>query len=153
MNYIIRKANREDVKVLDALLTKLIQDERNYDNNINENFVVNNYYEKIIDDSNKCFLVAETNNNGIIGFLYGYIQDNGNVCINNVAKLDALFVLDEYRNLGIAKNLIAEFKLWVTSNNTSYIEVTVLNSNVKAYNLYENIGFKNVKSTMIIEIN
>ena len=66
--------------MLNKLLTDLINDERKYDDNINENFIVSSFYENIYTDKNKC-LLAVKNNNNIIGYLYGY------VCENNVANV------------------------------------------------------------------
>lgn len=148
----IRKAVIQDAKVLDNLLTMLIQDEKNYDNNINENFVVNNFYKTKINQDKICMFVAESNNQ-IIGYIYGYILDNDAVCLNIGSKLDALYIIEEYRNLGIGKRLLEEFKKWSKDNNATYIEVNVLTKNINAYNLYKRANFKEVKTTLSFEIN
>lgn len=54
----IRKANYNDVKILNEFLTLLIRDERQYDLGIDENFVVTNMYENYIEDPNKLIIVA-----------------------------------------------------------------------------------------------
>ena len=91
MNYNIRKANINDAKRLNKLLTSLIRDEKKYDSNINEEFKVKSFYEYIIDKENNYLLVAEASNN-IIGYLYGKIIDDGNTVIDKVAKIDALYI-------------------------------------------------------------
>ena len=106
---IIRKASLEDVKTLNWLLTLLIRDEKKYDNNINENFTVTNMYENYIYDENKIILVA-IEEGKIAGYIYGYIIEPDAILNNKIAKLDALYILEEYRNKGIASNLINEFK-------------------------------------------
>lgn len=58
---IIRRATIKDVKELNNLLTLLIRDEKQYDENINEEFVVTNMYENYIEDTTRCILVAEDN--------------------------------------------------------------------------------------------
>ena len=70
---IIRKANYDDVKILNKFLTLLIRDERQYDQGIDENFIVTNMYENYIEDSNKLLIVAEENKQ-VVGYLYGIIK-------------------------------------------------------------------------------
>lgn len=52
MNIKIGKASLEEARTLDYFLTKLIQDEKQYDDNIDGSFVVNSYYEYIIPNEN-----------------------------------------------------------------------------------------------------
>ena len=70
---VIRKADYNDVKILNNFLTLLIKDERQYDLGINENFVVTNMYENYIEDPNKLIIVA-TENNEVVGYLYGILE-------------------------------------------------------------------------------
>lgn len=94
MNYIIEEANEEDRLYCNKLLTKLIKDEKQYDDNIDENYEVTSYYEKIINDNN--ILLVAKHSNKIVGYLYGYIKDD-KVSINPTSVLDALYVEEEYR--------------------------------------------------------
>ena len=59
----------------DELLTKLIQDERQYDSYINENFIVKDYFKNIIKDKNNILLCYEENEN-IVGYTYFKYQNN-----------------------------------------------------------------------------
>ncbi len=79
-------------------------------------------------------------------------MNNGNACLNKISKLEAIYVKDKYRNNGIATSLIEEFKLWSSNHGIKYIEVQVLNDNVKALNLYTQEGFNKFKSTLITTI-
>ena len=54
----ICKAKMEDTKVLDALLTQLIQDERQYDTSIDPSFVVSNFYKHYIEDKERLILCS-----------------------------------------------------------------------------------------------
>ena len=148
----IRKAQMEDTPRLNFLLTLLIRDEKQYDESINENFVVTNMYENFVNDSKRILLVAEEDDK-IIGYLYGYIIDGDEVETENMAKLDALFVEENYRRLGAAENLIDYFKVWVINHNISKMVVNVCSANYKAKNLYQKKGFKTAKETMALEIN
>lgn len=137
---IIRKAKMEDAKELNLLLTLLIRDEKQYDKNINEEFVVTNMYENYMEDKNKCILVAEEKQE-IVGYLYGFIKENDvTICLQE-ARLDALYVKEEYRRRKIANALILEFKKWVNNYNIKIIEVNVWSKNEKAKNLYAKHNF------------
>ena len=78
-----------------------------------------------------------------------YIE-NINDYINKspVAKLDALYVLKEYRNMNIATKLIEDFKLWCQKNNIAYINVTVWSENIIAKKLYMKHGFVSKKEEL-----
>lgn len=148
---IIRKAGYDDVKILNKFLTLLIRDERQYDLGINENFIVTNMYENYIEDSNKLIIVAEENNE-IVGYLYGIIKPNDDTYKYIIAKLDALYIDNNYRNKGIATSLIEHFKKWSVSKNAHKIEVNVWSNNIKAKRLYEKIKFKTTSETLTIEL-
>ncbi len=147
---IIRKANYDDVKILNQFLTLLIKDERQYDLGINENFVVTNMYENYIEDSNKLLIVAEEKNQ-VVGYLYGIIKPNDDTYQYIVAKLDALYVDLNYRNQGIATSLIEQFKKWAISKNVNRLEVNVWSNNIQAKRLYEKANFKTTSETLTID--
>lgn len=112
LNFNISKAMLNEIPEINDMLTDLIQDERkNYDININENYKVQEFYEKLIDNEDKIILVAR-DNDIILGYVYGFIQDNENLFNNKIAKLDALFVKEQYRGNGIARSLMKEFINW-----------------------------------------
>lgn len=151
MNINIRRANNDDIKVLNAFLTSLIRDEKKYDKNINEDIVINYFYETIIDKEDHYLLVADVDNK-LVGYLYGYIENSGNVYIDKVSVIDALFVMEEYRGNGIANMLIDEFKKVSKDNNVRYIEIKVCNENEKASSLYNKCGFKDIKRILQVDL-
>ena len=148
---IIRKADYKDVKILNNFLTLLIRDESQYDLGIDENFVVTNMYENYIEDSNKLLIVAEENDE-IVGYLYGIIKPNDDTYKYVIAKLDALYIDNNYRNKGIATSLIQYFKKWAVSKKAHKIEVNVFSNNIKAKRLYEKNNFKTTSETLIINL-
>ena len=119
MDYIIRKAKQVDAKAVNKLLTLLIRDEKKYDSNINENCIVKRLYEDIIPFESNIVLIAEYDNN-IIGYLFGYIVNNGDAYLNKISKVEAVYVVKKYRKKGIATRLINEFKLWSLKNNVRF---------------------------------
>lgn len=148
---VIRKADREDSSILDNMLTELIKDEMKYNNNINPDFVVNNFYENYIDDDNRSIYVA-LEDDIIVGYIYGYIIDTDNSDKYKTSKLDALYVLKEYRNRMIASSLIHAFKNWCTTKEIKEIQVNVLTDNIIAKNLYKKHSFKTKSETMVLNI-
>jgi GNAT superfamily N-acetyltransferase len=147
---IIRRAIAQDSKSLNWLLTLLIRDEKKYDENIDENFVVTNMYENYIEDRNRYIVVAEENNT-IIGYLYGYIKQDvtGN---NKVCMLDALYVVKEYRQKKIASKLIHSFQEWCVQNQVMTIDVNVCSENIIAKKLYSDNHFITTSETMTLKI-
>ena len=122
-----RQATKKDTDKLDKLLTKLIDDERQYDKNV-EHVIVYGFYEKYINDPTKYLYLCEENNN-IIGYIY-LKKENDHIII------DALYVEEQYQNKGIATNLINEAINYSKLNNIKYIIINVLENNLKAKNLY-----------------
>ena len=142
MNYTIDKAKFEDAIEINNLLTDLIQDERiKYNSNINENYKVENFYDKYINNEDVCILVAKDKDT-ILGYVYGFIQDNGNLFNKSIAQMDALFVKEKYRGNGIAKKLIDNFIKWSHRKGASYAELSVCKDNIDALNLYKKEGFE-----------
>lgn len=141
MNFTVSKAKLEEVSEIDSMLTDLIQDEREkYNNNINKNYEVKDFYEKFIDNEDKTIFVARENDM-ILGYVYGFVQDSGSLYNKKVAQLDALYVKEQYRGKGIARSLMKEFINWAEEKGVVYIELSVCKDNTNAISLYENEGF------------
>ncbi len=148
MSLKVVKGNYEDAKKANGLLTKLIVDEKKYDKNINEKCVVKSLYENFYNNKDVCLLVAK-NNEDIIGYLYGYVQNNGDSKIDMVSVLDALYVEQDYRRLGVGVKLVDAFKNWSYEIGAKYIELKVCKENNSAINLYEKMGFTENKIIMV----
>ncbi len=121
----------------DELLTKLIQDERQYDSYINENFIVKDYFKNIIKDKNNILLCYEENEN-IVGYTYFKYQNNE----DSIGYLiDGLYVEEEYRKRGIAKTLIKEGLKIISDYKIDFVDINVMYNNKIAIKLYESLGF------------
>ncbi len=148
MEIFIKEAIKDDIKEINNLLTDLIQDERQYDENINKDYAVKNYYEQFFEKKDSCIIVAKNENNTILGYGFGFIMDYGNVYDNKVAQLDAIYIKPEYRKKGIARQIIKYFTEWSKNNKVLYIELKVCNNNNKAIELYEKEGFSTDKKIL-----
>ena len=152
MNFEIVKATRDNVKIANEFLTELIKDEKKYDKNINEKCVVNSFYENIYNLDNQFLYFAKVKDK-YIGYIYGFIKDDGEAYINKNAVLDVMFVLEEYRNKGIGTSFIKLFQDWSLEKDVKFIELKVCNNNDIAISLYKNNLFEPNKVIMRLELN
>ena len=150
MKIVIQKAKIEDTKKANEFLTRLIHDEKKYDSNINDKFIVESLYENICLDENICLLVAK-NEDEIVGYLFGFVNHKDNTYIDKIAKLEAMFVDENIRGKKIGTLLISEFKKWAKSKDCRFIELSVCNNN-SAINLYKKEGFISIKTIMSLDL-
>lgn len=144
---IIRVNDNLDCEVCDEFLTLLIQDERKYDNTIDKDFVVKDYFVNVIKNKENLLLLYKEDNINI-GYIFAKRIDAGYL-------LDGLYVDINFRNRGIAHKLLNE-AIKLTSSYDIYIKV--LKENKVAYNIYKSLGFKikeenDLKYYMIYEEN
>ncbi len=136
-----RVLDEEKANYCDKLLTKLIQDERQYDENIDSNFVVNDFYRNVIKDDRN-YLLCYIENDVIVGYIYvKYIKTDE----EEKYSLDALYVEENNRRQGIASKLIQEALNTIKSTDINCVEVNALFDNKKAINLYKKYGFNEFK--------
>lgn len=133
-NKIKQVTNVVDADRCDELLTKLIQDERQYNDTIDENYIVTNHFNKMLNDEN-IIILAYYINKIIVGYILIRRTDN-NTCL-----LDGLYVEKEYRNKGIGKSLLTEAISRIKNMNIKYIDINVMYNNIIAKHIYEKLGF------------
>lgn len=126
----------EDANKCDELLTKLILDERKYNDAIEENIVIKNHFNQMLDDKN-VILLAYYLNDLIVGYIL-IRKINKDTCL-----LDGLYVLEEYRNNGIATNLLNEAIDRCKKLNVKYVDINVMEKNEIAKNIYRKMNFNN----------
>lgn len=130
---IIRVENIDDCKTCDNFLTLLIHDEKQYDETIDENFIVKDYFVNVIKNKDNILLLYKEDNNSI-----GYVFAKR---VNEGYLLDGLYVLEGFRNKGIARKLLNEIIKEISLKGEYKIFINVLKENIIAYNLYKNLGF------------
>lgn len=145
----VRKLKLADSLKLDELFTKLILFEKRFSNNIIDNISIHGSYQEIIADSKSLILVAE-NDSELIGFIYIYEKQLDEIFISKEAFIEAMFVLETYRNQGIGYLLFKEAIKWSKKRNISIIDVDVMCYNIDAVDAYKKYGFKEIKKGMRI---
>lgn len=133
-NKIKQVTNVVDADRCDELLTKLIQDERQYNDTIDDNYIVTNHFNKMLDDEN-IIILAYYINKTIVGYIL--IRRTS----NNTCLLDGLYVEKEYRNKGIGKSLLTEAISRIKNMNVKYVDINVMYNNIIAKHIYEKLGF------------
>jgi len=126
--------NVVDANRCDELLTKLILDERKYNDLIDENIIIKDHFNKMLDDEN-IILLAYYFNEEIIGY----------ILIRKLSKttclLDGLYVLEEYRNKGIATSLLNEAINRCKKLKINHIYINVFEKNEIAKKIYKKLDF------------
>lgn len=130
---IIRVENIDDCETCDNFLTLLIHDEKQYDETIDENFVVRDYFVNVIKNKDNILLLYKENNDNI-GYVFAKRVDDGYL-------LDGLYVLESFRNKGIARKLLNEIINEISLKGEYKIFIKVLKENIFAHNLYKSLGF------------
>lgn len=149
---IVKVDNLEEARKCNELLTLLIENEAKYNENINKNYIVNNWFENLYNMENNVLYVAKENEE-IVGYIYCKINTGENGPTNNLeALIDGLYVLEEYRKKGIATALINKAKQWCRNKNVKYIMINVLEDNKTALNLYSKLNFTDYEKTLRFNI-
>ena len=133
-NKIKQVTNVVDADRCDELLTKLIHDERQYNDTIEDNYIITNHFNKMLDDEN-IIILAYYINKTIVGYIL--IRKMA----NNTCLLDGLYVEEEYRNKGIGKSLLKEAISRIKNMNVKYVDINVMYNNIIAKHIYEKLGF------------
>ncbi len=121
----IRKARIDDVQVLNSLGEKLLA-------NFTKTYNLTNY----INDKNYLILVNEDM------FINGFLLISENA---SAYELEAIFVLEEDRQKGIASNLIKYFiDNYYQNHKDIFLEVAT--NNIKALKLYQKFAFEIVNT-------
>lgn len=133
-NKIKQVTNVVDADRCDELLTKLIHDERQYNDTIDDNYIATNHFNKMLYDEN-IIILAYYINKTIVGYIL--IRRTS----NNTCLLDGLYVEKEYRNKGIGKSLLTEAISRIKNMNVKYVDINVMYNNIIAKHIYEKLGF------------
>jgi ribosomal protein S18 acetylase RimI-like enzyme len=99
------------------------------------------YFKTQIMAADGLVLVAESDSK-IVGFLVGeFVAPLSYRKVQHLAELSEIFVLEEFRGLGIGAMLIKEFLTWCKEKGAERIRVEVSAGNESAIKLYKKLGF------------
>lgn len=147
---IIRGATIDDLLDIQKLNKVLFELEyNNFDSTLDINWSMSSegkdYFENAI--NNNVVLVAVLDDK-IIGYLVGSLNTQYSYNKNIQAELDNMCILEEFRKLGIGKQLFLEFKKICKNNNISELKVVTSYDNLSAINFYKSNGFVESELTL-----
>lgn len=147
-----RVDNKNDALECNKLLEKLIQSESKFNNNIDQEFKVNNWFENFYNANTNAIFIAK-NNEKIIGYVYVQITsvDDGPMK-NKEALIDGLYIEEDYRAQGFSKILMNKAEEWAKENGVKYLYVNVLEENSRAVNLYKKLNFNSFEMKLKKEL-
>ena len=147
----IRKANSQDAQ--DIAKVHVDSWRTTYKGILPDDFLNNLTYEqrtelwkKNISDATNYVLVAENEQNEIIGFATGATRKTNSV--PNATDLTSIYLLEEYQGIGIGKQLLTEIFAYFKIKGYEKVFVEVLAEN-KTRNFYEYYGAQYVDNTEI----
>jgi len=125
----IRKAKLKDIKKVTTYGVTLLKQHYDFDpyfapsKNVNE--VYRKFFKSCIYSKNRHLLVAEENGK-IVGYAIGEISSRPPVFkIRKIGFISDVYVEENFRKLGIAKQFLKELKKWFISKKLNHIELTV----------------------------
>ncbi|GGA30334.1 GNAT family N-acetyltransferase [Psychrobacillus lasiicapitis] len=142
LGYIIRPAMKKDAKELSEIRVQIDGETENLDREKGEAYIDTLSFEGLInadtEERNNLFLVAVMNDK-----IVGFSRCEGNLLKRFAHKVEfGVCVLKDYWGYGIGTNLLKESIGWADSNKITKITLQVIETNVKAVNLYKKFGFK-----------
>jgi len=142
----IEKATIENLRDIQNLSYELCKkEEKEFDPTINVNKPFSKegeeYFRKKIEGKDECALIAIADGK-IVGYLVGGLAEVESYRkISQIIELGNMFVLENYRNLGIGTKLIKEFFNWCKTKGINRMKVVVSAGNVRGINFYKKNGF------------
>ena len=105
------------------------------------------YIKKVIDDEYAEVFKACDENKKVVGYLTLYLHDCSKefFVYPDFGYVGDLCVDEHYHRQEIAQALIAEAEKYLISKNIKSIELDVFTFNNEANNLYEKLGYRNLK--------
>ena len=138
----IREATKDDYEIINSFAKELFEYHkklmpqmiceayRDYD--------VENFENEVVDDD-KIWLVAEVDGQAV-GEGFAYISANR---FNQIyAYIESIYVMPQYRKLGIATKLMANVEEFAKENDVSSIQLNVWAPNVAAFEFYKKLGLE-----------
>lgn len=115
-----------------------------YDINKNAKKILEKSLAKNIRSSNSCIFVAEEDDK-IVGYLLAFKVDREEMFkIKKAGLIADIFILDNFRKMGIGESLVKECFKWFKQNNIHFVEINIEVSNDGGLKFWNKMGFEDV---------
>ena len=139
----IRRAEHQDLPILEDFLQQLIAVERPMDPSLEQVEFIKYYELSSFIESATAELYVATVNNEIVGSGYGDIRQNkAHFAHTNYGYVGFMFVKEEFRGLGISSKVLEKIFEWFRSKGIKETRLTVYQENPSAIRAYEKVGYK-----------
>ena len=150
----IRKADLNDLDTICDLNNKLFKLEKeNYDPTLVKNWPLSNegreYFTDLI---NNHYVIVALQDDNIVGYLAGSIQEKGSYELVQYGEVNNMLVSDSCRGMGIGKQLIDSFKEYCKKHDIHNIKVVASYKNENAIHFYHKNGFEDFNLTLTMKI-
>lgn len=102
-------------------------------------------WKRLLEDKSRIVIVSECSDSEIIGFVSGFPNRRGEYAREYVAELGAIYILQNYRRLGIGRDLVKSLVHEFLNRNYDSMIVWVLESNPYS-RFYERLGGERIGS-------
>lgn len=142
----IRKAKQQDIDQLTKYGNILLKQHSDLDPYFtpieNADKTYRKFLETSLNSEDKILLVAEDNGK-LLGYAVAEIQTRSPIFkISKNGYINDVFVLEEFRKLGVASKLLVEIKNWFKAKDVKYIELAVLANNEIGKKTWAKFGFE-----------
>lgn len=146
----IRKALKEDWKIIQKLNNEVFIVSYKYDKNLNMKWPFEkegiNYYKDSIKNKNYFCYIAEVNRKPT-GYLFGLIKKFPSRAIKS-GEIENMGITSKFRGKGIGTKLIYEFKKWCKKRKVNFIKVSTYFCYQEGINFYKKQGMVPIDVTL-----
>jgi GNAT superfamily N-acetyltransferase len=147
-NFAIRKAEKQDAKLILDFITQLAIYEKMLDDVVSTEESLSNY---LFGDTPFAYVLIGEYHNQPVGFALFFTNFSTFLGRPGIF-LEDLFVLPEFRGKGFGKTLLAFLAKLAVNNNFGRVEWTVLNWNTPAIDVYKSLGAKQMDEWSIFRL-
>jgi len=157
LRYTIRPGSREDAVEAARLWMKSAEEHAAYDSvyatSPQSEKTMRRFLLDLVASSHAFLIVAVTEPEGrMIGFISGEIREGSPAFSPRTwVAVDDIFVLPEYRSLGVGRALFERARAWAEQQGATGMSLQVAAANRRGRKFYENLGFREVSIYEVLE--
>ena len=150
----IRQANLSDLQMIQKLNHELFKlEKKSFDSTLVVDWPLSSdgekYFKDLIEND---YVIVATDNDNVIGYLAGSINERGVYSLVQYGEINNMFVANEYRGCGIGTALVKKFKEYCVAQGIKDLKVVASAKNKSAQDFYKKQGFGEFDITLTASI-